>query len=276
MAARIWECDNATYHASAEVSSTHLKTILASPRDYYETYIAKTREREGSKAMLLGSALHARVLEPQNYSKLFAVEPECDGRSTAGKAIKAQFALTAIGKTIVPAAINQQARDMAKNVLAEPLVRDLLAGAAIEQAIVWDDGDIACKMKGDIFQPRPDLESDLLLDLKTADDPTPECFLSPSAFSPIRKYRYDLQLEHYTQGRIALTGRPCSAGLIVVGSSEPFDVFVYDITEWLTVGAVWRHRAMELLRRGRSANIWRRPEQDEILRAAPAKWDYPE
>lgn len=46
---------------------------------------------ERTPAMALGSALHAAVLEPVDFFQRYAVAPECDRRTTAGKATWADF-----------------------------------------------------------------------------------------------------------------------------------------------------------------------------------------
>lgn len=46
---------------------------------------------ERTTAMAMGSALHAAVLEPVDFFNRYAVAPECDRRTTAGKATWADF-----------------------------------------------------------------------------------------------------------------------------------------------------------------------------------------
>jgi hypothetical protein len=273
--AEIWTCSNDQYHSDPRVGSTMLKTALYSPAEYRRRYVDENRLIDDpSDALILGSAFHCLVLEPENFNSLFCCRPpNIDGRTTDGKEKLAAFRLVTVGKTELTAKLDKQAKSMAAAALAESVVVDLLKDAVKEQAIVWDEDGIACKCKPDLFIPRPDQSSDLILDLKSADDPTPECFGSPSSFSPIRKYRYDLQMYHYSRGVALRTGRPCSAGLIVTGKSDPWDTYLYDLTPWLEIGYKWWQKAMNVVRTGPELK-WRRPEQDIINQLSPSQWDY--
>lgn len=277
---RVWECTNDEYHAdTSKIGSTMLKTVLRSPKEYRMRYVDDTWPEEGDKdALILGSALHCRVLEPDKFDSLFCVRPEgIDGRTKAGKERLAEFRLGAMGKTELTDKMYDKAVAMADAILAVSYIRPWIEEGIKEQAIVWaEDGfDFECKCKPDIFLPRPDNDSDLILDIKTAADPTPECFESGSPSNPIRKFGYDLQAAHYSWGQAAQTGRLCAFGLIVVGKAQPHDVFVYSITDFIECGDAKRRRAMALIRDGEEAG-WQRPEQQGVIRLQPSKWDFEE
>jgi hypothetical protein len=254
-----------------------LKCILESPATFYGRFVASppTIAHEQTPDMVLGSAVHALVLEPEHFDDLFTVRPDgIDGRTADGKKRLAEWRLSAIGKVELTSEMRDHAKDMADAVLAHPIVGELTKDAIKERAIAWEDGGLVQKCKPDWFIPRPELPADLHLDLKTAADPSPEKWLG--RWSPIKEYRYDLQVAaHYTAGITALTGRPCSSGLVVVGKSKPHDVYVLDCTGWWELGEWWRQRALATLRRCRETGVWRREEQDQILTTQPTKWDYP-
>lgn len=279
MSAEVWEnVTNEEYHAdTSKVGSTMLKTAIKSPSRYKATYITKTIQKKATPSMLLGSLVHCLVLEPQSFSSLYLLEPEgLDKRTTAGKTWVADHGLALATKKAVPFGVYQQAKAISEAVLFEPLVQELLEGSIRERAVIWSEGDIDCKSKLDLFVARPELETDLILDLKTSDDPTPEHWSSGGRFGPIPLYRYDMSMVHYERSMVELNGRHCSTGLIVVGSDEPFDVFVYDISPWLEVGYYWWHRGMDVIRAGREQDIWRRFEQDGIVTLSPTRWDFPQ
>lgn len=275
MTARIWECDNKTYHAdNTKVGSSMLKVAIRSPAEYRRRYIdVPPLPAETTPAMTLGSALHCLVLEPENFDSLFCCRPAgIDGRTKEGKEALAKFRLSAIGKEELTIEQHEQAKAMANAVLAESQVADMLAEAVFERAILWEDGEMICKCKTDIFIPRPELDSDLILDLKTSDDPTPETWSRGGSFAPIPKYRYDLQGAHYRAGVSALTGRPASFGLVVVGKDEPHDVYLYDLAEWMEIGDHYRAIAMRAIATG-AITGWRRPEQGTVIKLFPSAWD---
>ncbi len=284
-----WKCTNAEYHADTDrIGSSMLKTILKSPRDYYERFVAKTREDKPSDEMILGSAVHCLVLEPDNFDNLFACRPEgIDGRTKQGKEDLAKWRLSAVGKQELTQDANVKAHAIAASVLAAPAVKPLLEGGVREQAITWQEGDLTFKLKADILHTGWSFESDLVVDIKTSSDPSPEAWLSDSGFAPIPKYRYDMQMAHYCRGVTEFTGKRCDAGFIVVGTSHPYDVFVYGMATpgegvgWLECGALWRQRAIDTLRYCRERNTWLHPAQDitnnlgVTLLGAPSPWHFP-
>jgi len=246
-----------------------LRTALRSPAEYHARYVAKTLADEPGRSQLLGSAVHTLVLEPGEYDKLYYVRPDgIDGRTREGKAALADLALRSVGKTELKADLDRQARAMAAAVLRESLVKALLAGAVYERAVVWSEVGLEFKCRPDVFVARPDEPSDLILDLKTSEDSTPEFWNRSGAFGPMVRYNYNMQAAHYARGIGELTGRPCSCGLIVVGVDSPHDVYVYDITDWLPSGDFYRRTAIAAIQRGCAESFWRRPEQGQVIRLA--------
>ena len=272
--ATLVQMTNAEYHADTEhVGSTMLKTILRSPADYYDHYVTKTRNRPETPAMLLGSLVHTLVLEPETRDSLYYVRPDgIDGRTKEGKAFLANLAMVSIGKREVKADIAAKAERMAAAVMASTCVQGVLAQAQREQTVLWVADGVPCKARIDIFVPRPALPRDLVLDFKTSDDPTPESFGRDSDYGPIAKFRYDLQLAHYSDAMFSLTGRECDVGMIVVGSDEPHDVYLYDLTGYLPQGMAWRKAAMDRLVACQASGLWQRPEQRQVMCLSPGQW----
>jgi len=275
--AEIWTCTNAEYHAdNTKIGSTMLKTVLHSPAEYHARYITGTLKQKTSKAQLLGCVVHSLVLEPERFTRDYWLRPDgIDGRTKAGRERLAKLVAESTGKTLVPIEIHEQAKAMANAVLASDVTHKLIEEATRERAVLWEEGGMTFKARADLFLDRQDMESDLILDLKTSDDPTPENWGRSGNYGPIGKYRYDLQGYHYCLGMYALTERPCTFGAIVVGTPEPHDVYLYDLSAWLIPGAAWREKAVEMLRQTEWSG-WKRPEQNRIIPLSPQKWDYPE
>jgi exodeoxyribonuclease VIII len=282
--AQVWECTNAEYHADRiRTGSTMLKVALRSLPEFKRRYRDDPPlVDEPSPARTLGSLVHCLVLEPEKYDSLFSCRPPgIDGRTKNGKEELAAFRLSAIGKQEITGEVLKQAQSMADSLCSEPIFAEMLSDGIKERAVVWDDyfgADlevIHCKCKPDLFVPRPDRDADLIVDVKTADDPTPSCFGSGSSFSPIRKYKYALQGYHYCRGVEELTGKPCTFGLAVVGSSDPFDTYIYDLGEWLKVGAREWTEAMWLINQAKVTN-WRMPLQGQVVALSPTEWDFRE
>ena len=81
------ECSNDQYHGGPGVSKSHLDAIAgASPLHYWHKYINPNRERaEPSQALIMGSAIHSIVLEPDLFTGEYITVPE-DAPKRATKA----------------------------------------------------------------------------------------------------------------------------------------------------------------------------------------------
>jgi len=280
MNAQAWDCTNAEYHADhSKIGASMLKVALRSPSEYKRRFLDDPPlSNPESPSLIVGDAEHVLLLQPDLFDQRYYVRPEgIDSRTTEGKKKLAELRLSSVGKRELTIEQHENIKAMANAVLYEPFLDQIIhdPSTKIEQAVVWEDSGVTCKCRPDLWVPRPDQETDLILDLKTADDPSPEMFGGTSSFSPIRKYRYDMQLAHYVRGISEFTGRHCAAGLIVVGKSDPYDVFIYDITAWLPVGNDFRHKALSVVANGNDTG-WRRPEQGVVVALAPSHWDYGE
>jgi len=119
---------NAEYHARPEVSKSGLDQIRRSPLHYWNRYLNPDRIIEPpTLAMVIGSALHARVLEPHLYDDEYMAAPEgIDRRTKEGKLRWADFEAEADGKTVLKAEDAAQIEAMAKAVHAHPAARTIL------------------------------------------------------------------------------------------------------------------------------------------------------
>ena len=70
------------YHARAEISKSDLDLLAKSP---YHFKFKDEFEKPDSKALILGSAVHKLVLEPADFLKEFAADPNADRRTKAAK-----------------------------------------------------------------------------------------------------------------------------------------------------------------------------------------------
>jgi hypothetical protein len=75
---------NEEYHNSAGISKSGLSLLRKTPAHYATRYINGAQE-PATKAMVIGSAFHCFTLEPFIYDELFAVAPNVDRRTKAGK-----------------------------------------------------------------------------------------------------------------------------------------------------------------------------------------------
>ena len=93
--------DRQTYDATVALNYSGAKALLVSGA-HYRHYL--NQDREPTPALILGSAIHCAVLQPELYGSLYATAPEgIDRRTSAGKASWAEFATLNEGKTILKA-----------------------------------------------------------------------------------------------------------------------------------------------------------------------------
>ena len=75
---------NAVYHADRScVSVSGLKQILRSPA-HFQAYLQGLTRKE-TPSMFMGTAIHARLLEPEVYAAEYVVAPEADKRTKEWK-----------------------------------------------------------------------------------------------------------------------------------------------------------------------------------------------
>ena len=111
---------------------------------------------------------------------------------------------------------------MSEALRAHGVARDLLRGGLAEETIEWTDADtgLACKGRLDYLRP------DLVIDLKSSRDPSPERFARDAV-----KYGYAAQVAFYHDGagrskRTDGKRLPC---IIAVRAGDDFDVAAFQI-----------------------------------------------
>lgn len=161
------ELDIIDYHADKEsISRTSIMAYDNCPRKYEALYITKEIEKEVSKHMLLGSAFHTLILEPEKFDSRTAVYPaDMDRRTRQGKIDYDAFLLTSVGKMV----IDQETFDTI-NAMKCALENHLEAATLVwgnnpvfERSYIYGDDE-----SGVIVKSRPDiLKPNCIVDLKT-------------------------------------------------------------------------------------------------------------
>lgn len=162
---------NEAYHALKAVSPSQIKVLGRSPLHYHDQFLAEDREkREPTAAMLLGTALHTAVLEPELWDATIAVPPHSfDRRTKVGKQLADEFERESAGRLVLSPEDADQVRRMADAVRRHPAARFLLdMPGRREASYTWTDPatDLQCKT-------RPDWHSEdrrIVVDVKTTRD----------------------------------------------------------------------------------------------------------
>ena len=226
---------NHEYHTGDGVSKSDLDLLHTCPAKY--RYRKDNPEEIETPALLFGSMVHKLILEPEDFETEFAVAPECDLRTKAGKAIFEEFAAKAGNRKIIAAADFETAKAMRDAVMAHPKASKLMTGGETETSYYWIDDrtGVLCKC-------RPDkVNMNYIIDLKTTEDASCEGF-SRSMYN----YRYHVQAAWYLKGYEAVTGeKPAGFVFVAVEKKPPHEVAIY-ITNDVTLDLGAKEAAADL------------------------------
>lgn len=166
----IYDISNELYHESSAISRSNLLLLNKSPYHFwYETLSGLAPKKEQTPAMNIGSAFHTLLLEPEKFKQEFALSPQVDRRTTAGKEAYASFSAEHGHKIILTSEQYEQTMVMVNHIRRHEIVTTLLDEAQFEQSIFWTD-----KETGLQFKTRPDIwSSKMIVDLKTTMDASP-------------------------------------------------------------------------------------------------------
>lgn len=239
------DVSNEAYHAANGISKSGLDLIAKSP------FLYRYRPPQvPTKAMLIGSAFHTATLEPFSFTEQFAVAPEVNARTNAGKAELELFARANEGKTILAKEDAEKVGAMAKAVRSHQLAAALLSEGEAETSIFHRD-----EITGELVKVRPDwMVEDLLVDLKSTEDATPEAF-SKSCWN----YRYHVQAAFYLDVANAAFGRQRfnSFIFIVCEKSPPYQVAVYAAdSQMIEAGRIQYRRDLAKYHQCRVTDTW--------------------
>lgn len=227
---------NEEYHSGVGVSKSDLDLIHRSPAHFQS---AKIEGRKTTDAMILGSAVHCAILEPDLFAQRYIRSPVCDKRTKEGKAQYAVFEMEAITKNLTPlsADMYETALKIRDAVHAHKLASSILkAPGKVEQSVYWyDDIAIGTFQTGDnspaapcLCKCRPDFLRDdgIVVDVKTTTDARPESFRRSVA-----DYRYFVQQAYYSDGLRAIGRNIRDFIFLVVEKEPPYAVAVYMLND---------------------------------------------
>lgn len=217
------DCTNDEYHGGPGVSKSALDVIAkGSPRHYWAKYIDPNRVRqEPTPAMVLGSAVHAAILEPDSFTSEYVANPGFDRRTKAGKADYEAFQLEHAGKTILTDEQMQTCFAMRDAVHMHPVAAGLLTCGKAEQSFYGIDNET-----GELIKCRTDYLHDsgaMIVDLKTTEDASPDGFGKSAA-----NFRYPVQTAWYRHVMDSAFGEhPQHWVFLAVEKSPPYAVGIY-------------------------------------------------
>ena len=193
---------NAEYHGYREaISKSRLANMSVCPA-YFKW--CEDNPTEPSKDMVLGSAFHKIVLEPETFDKEFMIMPHFDIRTKEGRLGYENLMNKVQGGAIT--LITQEQYDticgMRDSIMANPYAKKLINGN-IEQSMYFTDEltKVECKCRPDVWRKVADRV--VITDLKSAKSVMPNDFMRDCV-----KYHYDLQTAMYRDGASKVLGVP--------------------------------------------------------------------
>ena len=218
---KILTISNEEYQAIEAMSFTAMKEFLKSPA-HFMAYKKKPRTKSTS-AQIIGTAVHAAILEPDTFESKFTI---LDGHR-GSKAVKEQLEYyEAAGIQALTTEQMDSARFARDAVLNHPVIRDLLTADGIaEGSIVTEDVESGApiKCRPDFFIP----DAGVILDLKTFDD-----LRDRSVERQITQQAYDLQAIHYLNVGSNYTGKSLRLfGNIFIEIDDPYGVRMVGISD---------------------------------------------
>ena len=177
-----------------------------------------------SKALAFGRAVHKAILEPCDFFSEFAIAPEVNRRTLAGRKEWDEFASCNSGKEIITMEDYGMVAEMVKAVQDHEVAAALLCGA-VEQSFFWTDDQTgeACKCRTDCLSEWNGEK--YIVDYKTTDSCEDGHFERSC-----RKYGYKFQAGMYTEGVFQNTFDQYRFAFVAQEKKPPYAVRVYICT----------------------------------------------
>ncbi len=220
--AGIYKLSNEEYHDQEALNKSGLVQLAKSPAHYMEW--DQAMEEEPTRAMVVGTATHKAVLEPDKYNQSIIIAPIVDKRTKAGKAEWKTFQEKAKGKIILTQDEADVIEGMKGSIYNNIAAYDLLLEGTAEQSIFFKDPvyNFLCKVRPDWYS-----SDGQVVDIKTCLDAGYDGFSRA-----IANFKYHWQAFFYLNGITAVTGLEHNKFVFIAVEKEPpFAMAVYEATK---------------------------------------------
>lgn len=193
--------------------------------------------KEETKAMVIGSAFHTLLLEPELFESQFTIA-DIDGRTKEGKFLKAKYQAEKI--SILSTEEKENLDAMVNAVKANKSAMKLLKDGVPEMSIFFKDEDteIDCKIRPDYTR-----KDGLIIDIKSCIDASKEEFEKT-----IINMDYYIQAAMYLDGVAQTDNASMHFIFIAVEKTAPFGVGVYALSnELVEAGRKKYKKALHIL-----------------------------
>ena len=245
------------------LSSSGIKRLLQSPMHYQYD---REHPKEATDSMLIGTALHMAVLEPDRYADSVIVVPDdAPKRPTSAqwRAAKpspasvaamqwwTEFESRAAGKLLLDAEQAAKVEGMAGAVRRHPVHDELLRDGTPETSFLWRDArtELPCKARFDFLR-----NDGIALDLKSCMDASPEGFVRS-----VSTFRYHIQNAFYNSAHEHLRDASLRAFIfIAVENIAPYGCACYVLEpNAIMFGASRCDEAILLYAEAKRSGYWR-------------------
>lgn len=182
------------YNLAEGIRRSDLWLMNESPEKFKYNLDHPVSEDEKSQAFLFGSACHKMVLEPLEFNKEYAVAPNVDRRTKAGKEEYAQFCESNAGKTVISLEDRDTIVAMCNVLLDNRLSEEMITGQH-EVPYFWKDPETGerCKCRADVVKQVDGKY--VVVDYKTTTSAQTDRFNAE-----LFRYGYHVQAAMYTEG----------------------------------------------------------------------------
>lgn len=231
------------YHRMDAIASHVLKGFYRTPAHAREEML---HPFDQSKAMVIGQALHVRILELESFAFQYIMTPQAEEgviktkaglpskRDPKGKEAWAAWEARAQGRIVLTASEMDQVNGMAHAIEAHPFAAELLGyPGRNEVTVVWPESvelegeepvRVLCKARIDSLRTKDD--DTFVIDLKTMEDASER-----GIEREIARYRYHHQLAWYLRGLNYHHPASRRAVLIAAEKDRPFCTNVVELDQ---------------------------------------------
>jgi len=259
------DISNEEYHSGPGVSKSALDIIHRSPAHYQASLLLPRTE---TPAMVIGTAIHAAVLEPETFEAKFVVAPEVNRRTNAGKEEWERFRYSALAAGM--RMLTQEQYDAARNVrdavYANRMAANLLCGGKAERSVYWnevvDGAEVLCKCRPDYLR-----EDGICVDLKTTEDTRSDHFIRS-----VVNYRYHVQAAWYERGIGEVLPAARDFVFLAVEKEPPYGTGIFTLPDdFIDVGNYAAMADLRTFARCKAADHWPCYAEEVQVLEAP-KW----
>lgn len=222
------QINSESYDLIDAMNYSGLKEFLISPAHYKHSITSQ--DDTDNPAFKIGRALHMAVFQPIVFNTLWAVAPECDRRTTAGKLIWNSFQAENIGKDVLTSVEADLVSNMANTVKANKFFKDIVTPNNFNECGVHTNlwgSNIKCRL--DTFDP----VDNVIFDLKSIKVPPTAKAMRHEIFTR----GYHIQSALYKEAVYAITKKMPKFIFGFIEKNKPYSI------NFATIGQTYHHSA---------------------------------